>query len=137
MMDTTDSIQPGDAIPIVEETLSVSKRKVQTGVVRVDKEVEAHDYIVTESLRSEQAVVERVPKGIEVDGNQPPQVRIENGVTIIPVLEEVLVVEKRLVLKEELHIRQEVSEVISSQPVTLKKERLVLNRMQNTDGEEL
>lgn len=135
-MDTPDSIQPGDSIPIMEEVLDISKRKVTTGVVRVDKEVEAHDYIVTESLRTEQAHVERVPRGIEVDGNQPPQVRVENGVTIIPVLEEVLVVEKRLVLKEELHIRQIVSEVISSQPVTLKKERLVLNRTQGSDGDE-
>lgn len=135
-MDNPDSMQPGDPIPVVEEMMNISKRKVQTGVVRVEKAVEAHDYIVTESLRSEKAEVERVVIGTEVDPGRPPQVRVENGVTIIPVLEEVLVVEKRLVLKEELHIRQIVSEVISSQPVTLKKERVVMNRIDGTDREE-
>lgn len=38
-----------------------------------------------------------------------PEIRTEGDVTIVPVLEEVLVVEKRLVLKEELHIRRRVA----------------------------
>lgn len=127
-METPDSKQAYDPIPVIEERLSVSKRTVRTGIVKIEKAVEAHDYIVTESLRSENAVVERVTIGEEVDASQPPQVRIENGVTIIPVLEEVLVVEKRLILKEELHVRQVSSEELFSQPVSLRKERLTVSR---------
>jgi hypothetical protein len=41
-----------------------------------------------------------IDRGVDV----APEVRVEGNVTIIPVLEEVLVVEKRLVLKEKLHI---------------------------------
>ena len=135
-METPDSKKAYDPIPVIEEQLSVSKRTVRTGSVRIEKAVEAHDYIVTESLRSEKSVVERVTIGKEVDADQPPQVRIENGVTIIPVLEEVLVVEKRLILKEELHIRQVVSEELFSQPVSLKKERLVVSRTDLSDTSE-
>ena len=52
-----------------------------------------------------------------------------NGVTIVPVLEEVLFVEKRLVLKEELHIRRRVSSKTVEVPVTLRKERAVVERV--------
>jgi stress response protein YsnF len=40
-----------------------------------------------------------------------PEIRTESDVTILPVVEEVLVVEKRLVLKEELHIRRRVRQL--------------------------
>ena len=44
-------------------------------------------------------------------------VRTEDGVIIIPVLEEVLVVEKRLVLKREIRIRtRPTSETVASEP---------------------
>jgi len=53
----------------------------------------------------------------------------EFGVLIIPVLEEVLVVEKRLVLKEELHVRRLVSEENVEIPVTVRKQRAVVERV--------
>jgi hypothetical protein len=37
-----------------------------------------------------------------------PEIRTEGDVTIAPVVEKVFVVEKRLVLEEELHIRRRV-----------------------------
>ncbi|MBA1291649.1 YsnF/AvaK domain-containing protein [Pseudomonas japonica] len=138
-MDDPETTRGASAIPVVEEVLTLSKRKIHTGTVRIEKTVESRDYLITESLRRETAAVERFPCDTEVDPNNPPQVRTENGVTIIPVLEEVLVVEKRLILKEELHVRQAVSEVTTSQPVTLKKEQLTFNRsdsLENTDSEE-
>jgi stress response protein YsnF len=49
-------------------------------------------------------------------------------VTIVPVLEEVLVVEKRLVLKEELHIRRRVDTESVEVPVTLRKQRAIIER---------
>ena len=56
-------------------------------------------------FRLKGGVVERVPVDQFVD--EAPQVRTEGDVTIIPVLEERYVLEKRLVLVEELHIRRE------------------------------
>jgi stress response protein YsnF len=134
IMETPDTAEPIESIPVMEEVLDVSKRTVSTGVVRIEKTVEAQDYIVSETLQSAQAIVERVARGVEVDPNNRPQVRIENGVTIIPVLEEILVVEKRWVLKEELHVRQAVNEVTATQRVTLNKERLVVTRTNSSDN---
>ena len=57
-----------------------------------------------------------------------PDVRTEGDLTIVPVVEEVLVVEKRLVLKEELHIRRTSQTEVVEVPVTLRKQRAVVER---------
>jgi stress response protein YsnF len=57
-----------------------------------------------------------------------PEIRTEGDVTIVPELEEVLVVEKRLVLKEELHIRRRVEHETVEVPVTLRKQRAIVER---------
>lgn len=114
------------SIPVVEEVASLSKRTVVTGTTTVDKHVQVHEQVISDTLRREGASVERVAKGTPVDREHPPQTRIEEGVTIIPVFEEVLVVEKRLVLKEELHIRPFVEDVPFQQTVSLRREDIVL-----------
>lgn len=114
------------SIPVVEEVASLSKRTVVTGTTTVDKQVQVHEQVISDTLRREGASVERVAKGTPVDRDHPPQTRIEDGVTIIPVFEEVLVVEKRLVLKEELHIRPFVEDVPFQQTVSLRREDIVL-----------
>lgn len=130
-MSRPDTLNPDEPIPVVEEIATVGKRTVTTGVVTVEKQVHSQDYLVSETLKSRGASVERVPKETVVDPAHPPQVRTENGMTIIPVLEEILVVEKRLVLKEEVHIRHYIDEVPSTQEVTLRSETVVLR---HTEG---
>jgi len=71
--------------------------------------------------------VTRVPVDRVVD--HPPEIRTENDVTIIPILEEVLVVEKRLVLKEELHVRKTNTQDNVELPVQLRKQRAVVERL--------
>lgn len=130
-MNGPDAGNGDDPIPVFEEIATVSKRTVTTGVTTVEKQVESREHQVSEVLRRETASVETVPMGITVDPDHPPVVRTENGVTIIPVLEEILVVEKRLVLKEELHIRHNVDEVLATQDVTLRSETVVVK---HTEG---
>lgn len=125
-MDNPDMLDPDTPIPVLEEFATVGKRTVTTGVITVEKQVETREYEVSEVLQRRGASVERVPKGITVDPENPPQIRTVDGLTIIPVLEEVLVVEKRLVLKEELQIRYHVDEVLCTQDVTLRSESVVL-----------
>src|SRR5271154_3020646 len=91
-------------IPLLEEELSVAKRVVETARVRVSRITHDHEQIVEEMLQHEKVEVERVPVGRPVDAM--PSIRQEGDVTIIPVVEEVLKVERRLVLKEEVHIRR-------------------------------
>ncbi len=121
--------EPGteEIIPLTEEEVRVEKRQVTTERVRVRTVVEVVQKPVHASLEEETVEVTRVPVGREID--KSPEVRTENGVTIVPVVEEVLVVEKRLVLKEELHIRRTVRTEDVEIPVELRKERVEVERI--------
>ena len=59
--------------------------------------------------------------------------REEGDVLIVPVYEEQLVVEKRLVLKEELHIRRIRASEEWSEPVTLRREEVEIERVAGAD----
>lgn len=97
------------AIPLVEERLSVAKRQVESGRVRVRVSVEEREEMITEQLLHDDLHIERVPRNVRL--TELPHVRLEGNTTIVPVVEEVLVVEKALVLIEEIHIcRRSVSE---------------------------
>ena len=91
--------------------------------------------VVTEpvqaSLQEETVEVTRVPIDREI--SEAPQVRTENGVTIVPVVEEVLVVEKRLVLKEELHIRRHTRTETVEIPVEIRRQRAEVERVSGDD----
>ena len=54
--------------------------------------------------------------------------REEGDTTIIPVIEEVLVVEKRLFLKEEIRIRRTQTTQLHEETVTLRREEVVIER---------
>ena len=75
--------------------------------------------------------ITRVPIQRVVDG--PVPVREENGTTIISIVEEVLVVEKRLMLREEIHIRQQRIETHQPQRVTLRSEEVQVERVPRVD----
>lgn len=89
-------------IPLVEERATITKRTVDTGCVRIDVRVHQHPEVLQETLKHESFNVEHVPVGRQVE--MTPAVREEGDVTIYPVMEERLVVEKRLFLKEELRV---------------------------------
>ncbi|QQE89503.1 YsnF/AvaK domain-containing protein [Azotobacter chroococcum] len=117
-----------ETIPVMVEEAVLHKRQVESGRVRITKSVETENCLLEESLLHDEVQVERVSCGTEVDPAHPPQVRQEGDVTVIPVLEEVLVVEKRLVLKEELRVRRVVHEEPHSVPVTLRREQVTVER---------
>ena len=129
---TTTSTDPvevveTDVIALVEETARIDKRLVETGRVRVETRTETIEQVLRETLRSDAVGVTRVPVDrVIVEGEPVPTVRTEDGVTIIPVLEEILVVEKRLVLKEELHMRQTSTVEDVEVPVTMRRQHAVV-----------
>jgi uncharacterized protein (TIGR02271 family) len=92
------------SIPLVQENLTVAKHSVETGRVRIRTVVDEKLVRVSEQLERDDVTIERVSVNREV--TQAPEVREENGVLIVPVLEEIAVVEKRLFLKEELHVHR-------------------------------
>ena len=59
----------------------------------------------------------------------PPRIREEGSVTIIPVFEEILIVEKRLVLLEEVHVRNTARGETVEIPVMLRKQHALVERL--------
>jgi len=116
-----------EVIPLAEETLHVEKREMVTGKVRVRTVTEMVEEFVRANLHADTVEVTRVPVGKDVDA--VPTVRTEGDVVIVPVLEEVLVVEKRLVLKEEVHIRRRVATDGVEIPVAVRKQHAVIERI--------
>ncbi|HEV7904894.1 MAG TPA: YsnF/AvaK domain-containing protein [Pyrinomonadaceae bacterium] len=118
-------------MPVVAETLDVQKRKVETGGVRIKKIVHEREEVVDEPLMREEVQVKRVPINRVVDA--PVPVRHVGNTMIISLLEEVLVVEKRLMLKEELHITKGEVETYKPQRITLRTEEAVVERVGDED----
>ncbi|WP_239025171.1 YsnF/AvaK domain-containing protein [Rhodoligotrophos defluvii] len=114
-------------IPLHAEELSVSKEKVETGRVHVGTVTRTHEEMVDEELASEHVKIERVSVNRPIDA--VPSVRHEGNVTIVPVLEEVLVVERRLMLKEEIHIRRVRTTERHRESVTLRRQEAVISHV--------
>ncbi|MEA2542378.1 MAG: hypothetical protein QOH35_3744 [Acidobacteriaceae bacterium] len=114
-------------IPLFEEELSVSKRVVPTSRVQVSRVTNSHEQLVDELLSREQVEVERVPIGKPIDAM--PSVREEGDCIIVPVVEEVLKIERLLVLKEEVRIRRVKGSERYQERVTLRKQEAVVNRL--------
>ncbi len=115
-----------EVIPVVEETLRIEKREFESGRVLVHKTVTERDEVAEVLLRQQDLIVERVPIGRTV--SEAPQTRQDGDTLIVPILEEILVVEKRLILKEELHIRKHSSERTEQHKVRLRTEHVEIEQ---------
>lgn len=133
MADTPEIERKEDAgrelrIPVLQETLQVGKRTVDTGRgVRVHKTVTEEALRIDEALATQDLEIEHVPVNAWVDGPAPVQ-RHEGDTLVVPVLEEVLVVEKRLRLKEEIRIRARADVRHASEHVVLRSEQVTVER---------
>ena len=121
-----------EVIPLVEEQVRLEKRSISKGKVRIKSVVDSLEEVVRADLKDESVEITRVPIGRAVDS--APEIRTEGDVTIIPILHEIVVVEKRLVLTEELHIRRRTETETVEIPVTLRKQRVVIERSDDARG---
>jgi uncharacterized protein (TIGR02271 family) len=112
------------AIPLAEERITVTKREVETGRLRIQVSVEERQSILPVDLSHDEVEIERVPVNKAV--SQLPSVRLEGSTTIIPVVEEVVVVERRLVVVEEIHVRRKSTTETKQIPVTVRAETVRL-----------
>jgi stress response protein YsnF len=115
------------SLQLVQESASISAESVVTGRVRVSTETDVREEIARATLEGELVDVVRVPVDRPVE--TMPAVRTEGDLTIVPVVEEVLFVEKRLVLKEEIHIRRRLTREVVEMPVKLRRQRAVVERL--------
>jgi stress response protein YsnF len=116
-----------EVIPVVEERAVILKRKKLTGGMRVRTVVRENEEVIDEPLTTEEVEVERVPLGQWVEA--PVPIRQEGETTIITLLEEVAVVEKRLRATEEVRITRRRTTRQAAQHVTLRREEAVVERL--------
>ncbi|MDO5647000.1 MAG: DUF2382 domain-containing protein [Paracoccus sp. (in: a-proteobacteria)] len=93
-----------DIIEIAEESARIERHVRDRGGVRIETRTTEVNELIPVDLRSRNVDVVRVPVNKLV--SEVPGIREENGVTIIPVLEERVVVRTDLVLVEEIHVIQ-------------------------------
>jgi stress response protein YsnF len=117
-------------VPVVSEELHADAIPVQTGGVRVTKHIEGHDEVLEQELRKGRVEVKRVKTDRVVDGPQPVQ-RIGNKL-VVPVVSEILHVEKRWVVTEEIHLTQIEERETVQQTVTVNREQAEVERLDET-----
>jgi uncharacterized protein (TIGR02271 family) len=132
VLDHGESVQM--SFPVMEEQLQVEKRLVETGRgIRIHKTIEERQQMIDEPLMRDELSVEHVAVGQIVPEGQVPEMRYEGETLVVPVLEEVIVVQKQLLLKEEVRITRRRQEVHEPQQVALRSEHI---RIERFDDEE-
>jgi len=111
-------------IPIVEERLVPGKRTVDLGELRIHKMVDEIEEAVRQQVARDDLVVERVPVNRPIE--EPVAPRYEGDWMIIPIMREVLVVRKQLMLAEEVRISKRVVTEEEEVRETTRHERLEL-----------
>ena len=133
--DTPIASKPGgrlveETIPLVAEKVIVDKRQVEGDTVRVDVRTETDVETVTAELLRDAVDVKRVAIDEPVD--QLPVTRVEGDVTIIPIVRERLVVQRQLVLTEELHITHARERISVEREVELRRQVPEVTRTPST-----
>ncbi len=116
-----------EVLQVFEETLTVSTRRKPTGTLRVSTSTEVVQETAEAELDRYRVEVVRVPVGRVVD--EVPVARAEGDTTIIPVVEERLVLVKQLFLVDEVRIRHVLERETVTEPVTLRRQRTVIERL--------
>lgn len=115
------------SVPVVQEELIVGKERVETGRVRIAKQVREELHTVDVPVVREEIDIERVPVNAPVEAM--PSVRHEGDTMVIPVVREEVVLQKRLVLVEEIRVTRKQSTARHTQDVPLRREELVVERL--------
>ncbi|MEW6613623.1 YsnF/AvaK domain-containing protein [Thermithiobacillus tepidarius DSM 3134] len=120
-------------LPVIEEQLRIHKRTRANGGVRVHKTVHEREAEVEEPILREDVQIEHVAVNRIVDSAPAP--RQEGDTLVIPLLEEVLVVEKRIMLREELRITKCRHQQQHAQRVTLRREEVTIEPLRGREGD--
>ena len=113
-------------IPVVEERVEIGKMAVEGRTVTVTTRPVVESHEISERVLPENVTVERVPVGEAVE--QVPEVREQGDLTVIPVVEERLVITRQLVLKEEIHLRRTREETSEEHTVELRRTEVEISQ---------
>ena len=121
-------------VPLIAEEATVDKRAVISDRVRVTTATDTHDVTARDVVERGTLRVERVAVERLVDAPPPP--REEGDTTIISLIEERLVVEKRLFVVEEVRVTLDRTREAVAIPVTLRATRAVIAHPTSPSTEE-
>ena len=114
-------------IPVVEEHMTVHTEIVEAAKVHVRTKVTDEEVTVNLPITSEQYEVKHVP--VDKVYKTAPPVRYEGDTIIVPVIEEIVVVEKRYKVKVEVNLVKHTTQTPFMQQVTLRKEDVQVERI--------
>ena len=121
-------------LPVVEEQVVVAKRRRVTGAVRVATRTREEERLVDEPYDVEEVEVQRVP----VEGDRwvdaPVPDRQEGDTTIVSIHEEVVVVETRLRVVEEVRLTRRRATRRHTERVTVRREEALVERLDPSGG---
>jgi uncharacterized protein (TIGR02271 family) len=115
-----------ETLPLAEENLVLQRRTVETGTVRVRTVLQSREEVARAEIYRQAVSVEHVPINREID--EVPTPWEDGDILVIPVVEEILVVEKRLILREEVRVRRRREVDHIEQPVTLRTMEALVER---------
>jgi uncharacterized protein (TIGR02271 family) len=121
-------------VPVIEEQIDVRKQVVDQGGYRLSKKVSIRHETVDEPLISRSVQIERRVVGRLLPSMESPPARHEGDTLIISVVEEVLVTEKRLMLKEEIHVTQTQATIHRPVNVALRSEEILIEPLEPRDA---
>jgi len=111
-----------------EEELAIGKRAVEAGEVEVTKRIETERVRESVPVTREEVVIERHA----VEAGAAADTQLEEGEIRVPIMEEEVIVEKRVVPKEEVVIRKEAVQDERVVEDTVRKERLEVDDQTKT-----
>ena len=116
--------QTEDLLPV--EEVSVSRREIKRANVQIALNTRTREQLIDEELTHVRVEIERF--SIDQTVEAVPPIRQEGDITIIPVVEEVVIVERRLVLKEEVRVRRVSTKEQHQETVVLRQQEAVVTR---------
>src|SRR5688500_7704195 len=121
-------------VPLIEEGLTVDKRWMEAGEVVIRKQVETTSEVLPVEIEYEEVRIDRVPVNRVLAYGEQTASRQEGDTLIVPVVEEEVVVSKRLVLREEVHItklRHARTEEVTEK---VRRENIVIDQQGNLEA---
>ena len=117
-----------DILPlnVLHETANVDKKTVTSGKVIIHKKVHEEEETVAVPVAQEELEIKKVAVNKYVD--TVPVARQEGDTMIIPVVKEVVVIEKKLLLIEEVHVTKHILQQTQEQTVPLRREEIEIER---------
>lgn len=126
--DTAFPIEDTEVINVIEEKIVIEKQQVETGKVRIRKTITEEMHSVSVPIVNDEYEITRIEVPQKTLLTPPEPVRQEGDTTIISVIREITVVEKRYEVIEEIHVTRHKTELPLVHEISLRKEHVHVDR---------